>query len=159
MFFQAKRQTLQFVGLSRGGYGNPFDITTASKRPLAEDVTDSVVTALQKARNSAIAVPAIPKSSVEDARAFLLKAEADRFALLTFRQWKSDAWFSIGLDYEMNLEILSKDGSELARTSISGHDNLGTAVVPKDVRVAAETAIRDKLEIIFNEPAIKSALE
>ena len=34
-----------FVGLQRGGYGNPFNVTTASTHPLAQDMTDAIVEA------------------------------------------------------------------------------------------------------------------
>ncbi len=35
-----------FVGLQRGGFGNPFDVKTKSGRGLAEDLTDVLVRAL-----------------------------------------------------------------------------------------------------------------
>ncbi len=38
-----------FVGLQRGGYGNPFDVTTASGRPMAEDMA---LSSRQMARSS-----------------------------------------------------------------------------------------------------------
>ena len=43
-------KTPDFVGLSRGGWGNPFDVVTASGKPLAADMTTAVVNGL-KARN------------------------------------------------------------------------------------------------------------
>ena len=36
----------QFVGLQRGGYGNPFDVRTSDDRPLAEDMTTAIVAAM-----------------------------------------------------------------------------------------------------------------
>ncbi len=35
-----------FVGLQRGGFGNPFDITTASGNALAQDVTETICRSL-----------------------------------------------------------------------------------------------------------------
>ena len=43
-------KTPNFVGLSRGGWGNPFDVVTVSGRPLATDMTTAVANGL-KARN------------------------------------------------------------------------------------------------------------
>jgi len=33
--------------LSRGGFGNPFDVTTQSGRPLASDLSGSIVASLK----------------------------------------------------------------------------------------------------------------
>jgi hypothetical protein len=38
-----------FVGLQRGGFGNPFDVTTASGKALASDIADDVTAAPQEA--------------------------------------------------------------------------------------------------------------
>jgi hypothetical protein len=42
-------KTANFSGLMRGGFGNPFDVTTDSGRALAEDLTISIVRALNAA--------------------------------------------------------------------------------------------------------------
>lgn len=72
-----------FVGLLRGGFGNPFDVTTDSDRPLAEDMTISIVESLKKDNIRAIAVPVSASTDEAAARSLLLNAKADRFALLT----------------------------------------------------------------------------
>src|SRR5262245_44940355 len=38
----------EFVGVSRGGYGNPFDVTTENGRPLAEAMTQAVANTLSQ---------------------------------------------------------------------------------------------------------------
>ncbi|WP_282611331.1 hypothetical protein [Pelagibius sp. Alg239-R121] len=128
-------------------------------RSLSEDLTKSIVAALEKSGNSAAEVPAAPKSSIADARKFLLMADADRFALLTLQEWKSETYVNTGLSFDLTLEVMSKDDTELGRTTLHGKDNLGSAALPKDVRIASETAIRLKLETLFNEPSLKAALE
>ena len=35
-----------FVGLQRGGYGNPFDVTTLTGRPMTEDMAEAMVKGL-----------------------------------------------------------------------------------------------------------------
>src|SRR5688500_11517687 len=47
-----------FVGLSRGGFGNSFDVTTVSERPLAADVADRVARALTVAGYQATVIQA-----------------------------------------------------------------------------------------------------
>ena len=38
----------QFVGLQRGGFGNPFDVRTADDKPLADAMTTALVNTLNK---------------------------------------------------------------------------------------------------------------
>src|SRR5262249_14134335 len=38
----------QFVGLQRGGFGNPFDVRTADDKPLADSMTTALVNTLAK---------------------------------------------------------------------------------------------------------------
>src|SRR5262245_13381494 len=38
----------QFVGLQRGGFGNPFDVRTAQDRPLADDMTQALASSLKR---------------------------------------------------------------------------------------------------------------
>ena len=40
--------TPQFVGLQRGGYGNPFGVHTSSGNPLAQDMANAIVSALSE---------------------------------------------------------------------------------------------------------------
>jgi hypothetical protein len=37
-----------FVGLSRGGYGNPFDVTTASGKALADEFAGAIANGLRR---------------------------------------------------------------------------------------------------------------
>jgi hypothetical protein len=38
----------QFVGLQRGGYGNPFDVRTAEDRPLSDGMTQALANSLKQ---------------------------------------------------------------------------------------------------------------
>src|SRR3546814_13503229 len=59
-----------FSGLMRGGFGNPFDVTTDSGQPLAADFTAFIVAALQRARIPAVSVPLTPNpAETKDRRA------------------------------------------------------------------------------------------
>lgn len=152
-------KTPSFVGLQRGGYGNPFDVNTDSGRGLAEDMSSSIVSSLTAAGVQAVGIPVPPKSSEAQARQLLMGVEADRCTLLTIREWKADTYFNTGLDFDVTLMVLSPEGAELAKTTLQGHDNLGSSMVPSDARVYAETAVRSKLEQMFGDPEVKSVLE
>jgi hypothetical protein len=148
-----------FSGLFRGGFGNPFDVTTDSGRPLASDLTDSIVSALKRKGIEAMAVTISPKAGDSEARALLLASGADRCTLLTIREWKSDTYFNTGLTYDVTLEVLATDGTVMASKELQGHDNLGASGVPGDARIHVEKAVKGKLEEIFGSPEIKAALQ
>ncbi|MGD1879213.1 MAG: hypothetical protein ACFB13_17130 [Kiloniellaceae bacterium] len=148
-----------FVGLQRGGYGNPFDVMTDSGHGLAEDLTTSIVSSLAAAGVQAVGVPVPQKSTEAEARQLLAAVSADRCTLLMVREWRADTYFNTGLDYDITLAVLTPEGVELAKTTLQGHDNLGSSMVPADARVYAETAVRSKLEAIFGDPEIKGALK
>src|SRR2546428_256286 len=57
----------QFVGLQRGGYGNPFDVRTEGDRPLADAMTTALVNTL--AKKGFRAQPAVVAHSVTPAEA------------------------------------------------------------------------------------------
>jgi hypothetical protein len=44
-----------FVGLSRGGFGNPFDVTTVSGGPLADDIAAAIATSI-RAKGATVAI-------------------------------------------------------------------------------------------------------
>ncbi len=148
-----------FVGLMRGGFGNPFDVTTSSDRPLAQDMTISIVDSMKKKDVNAVGV-VVPHSTDEaTARRKLLAADADRYVFLVLQEWKSDTYISTALLYNVSLEVLGSSGAQLADTTLRGKDNLGAGLVPADARTAVETAVRLKLEAAFNDPEIVAALK
>ncbi len=147
-----------FVGLQRGGFGNPFDINTSSGRPMAEDMTTSIVKALTTSGVRAIAVTTPSSGGETGARMLLLKAKAERFLLFLVREWKADTYLNTALIYDVTLSVLQSDGSELAKRSLQGRDSLGASLVPADARVNTENAFRNKLEEAINDAAVAAAL-
>ncbi len=148
-----------FVGLMRGGFGNPFDVTTSSDRPLAQDMTISIVDSLKKKDVDAVVVVIPPSASETTARRKLLAVDANRYVLLVLQEWKSDTYITTALIFNVSLEVLGPGGAQLADTTLRGKDNLGAGLVPADARIAVETAVRQKLEAAFNDPEIVAALK
>ena len=151
-------KTPDFVGLQRGGFGNPFDVTTRSGKPLAEDMATSIVKALNQANVRAFSVAVASGSGVSAAREQLLKADAERFALLLIREWKTNTYVNTELFNDITLQVLRDDGSQIAEKTLQGRETLGATFVPADARVHAEKAFKARLESVFNDPEIAGAL-
>ncbi len=147
-----------FVGLQRGGYGIPFNVSTRSGRPLSKDMTISIVDAMKKSKVDAFGVNAPDEPTRALARQLLLKENADRLVLFQLREWKADTFINTALIYDVTLEVLRGDGTSLTKKDLAGRDNLGAALVPADARVNTERAFKGKLEQLLNDPEVAAAL-
>ncbi len=150
------RKPESFVGLSRGGYGNPFDVTTRSGAPLAADMTTALATAIGAAGREARAVPVPAKGGVEGAKAALAGAGAERLLLFRLVEWKTDTMARTGLDYILTLDVMDRGGTVLATERIYGKEVSGSAIgsAEKDAR----RWFGEKFQRLLSAPAIAAAL-
>jgi hypothetical protein len=79
----------QFVGLSRGGYGNPFDIRTADDAPLADGITQALTNSVRARGFRPVAVIVAASMSPAQVQERLAQAGGDRALLLN--AWDSPA--------------------------------------------------------------------
>jgi len=114
-----------YVGMQRGGYGNPFDVRTLSKQPLAlemaKEITDSFTHAGIKAEAVALS-PDLPREAVLSK---LKSSKADKSLLVTLREWQSDTYSGTEVQYDVDMEALGKDGKDLAMKTSKGVEQLG----------------------------------
>ena len=99
-----------FVGLSRGGFGNPFDINTRSGNPLATDMGKAITNAFKQSGVKAEQVVLDKKLSQKQAQDRLLAAKADRSVLLELVGWKSDTYQHVALIYDLRLRVFDQGG-------------------------------------------------
>jgi hypothetical protein len=151
----------QFVGLSRGGYGNPFDVTTEDGRSLAEDMTQAIVNSLNQKGYHSVPVVVTAADGAAVAREKLVQVDAERAVLLTLREWKSDTYVSTTITYDVTLTVLSRAGEVIGESRLQGEDNLGKDVInpPALAKKVTPAAFKAKLEQLFSEPTIVAALQ
>lgn len=156
----SKEKAPEFVGVQRGGFGNPFDVTTESGRPLAEDFGATIARSLQGRgfKSTAVALP--PSNAMPDVRALAAQARAERVALVYIHEWKSDTYQNTALLYELVLRVFDANGSELASNHITGRDNLGGSAwnPPEHAKSAVPQAYRQKLTELFGADSVKKSL-
>ena len=148
----------QFVGLQRGGFGNPFDVRTADDKPLADAMTTAVVNTLAKKGFRAQPVVVSHSLTAADARQQAVRAGADRALVLTLQEWKSDTAMRVGLTYDMTMTVLDRTGAVLAEKRLQGQDNLGAASLPSQVGEIVAAAFKTKLEQMLDDPGVAGAL-
>ena len=150
-----------FVGLQRGGFGNPFDVGTLSGNPLARDFLGVMAASLKRSGASVIPVELAPKQKDAEVKKALLGTGADKGVLLVLREWKSDTMMNTALHYDVLLTILSASGGVLASKTLTGNDDLGGSAFnpPEHARGAVPVAFRKKMEALFTDPAVRKALQ
>jgi len=150
----------QFVGLTRGGYNNPFDVKTTSGQPLADDMSQALERSLDAKGFDAAAVLVVPGEDEGGVVAKAGAAGAERVLVLTLREWKSDTMLATWLRYDVSLRVLDPKGALLGEASLVESQELGGS--PYDPPANAERAIprafRRALEALLEEPAIAAAL-
>jgi len=148
-----------FVGVSRGGFGNPFDVTTASGQPLAEDFTKAIQRSLAS-KNVAVTTVRLAPDLTEAEAIKRLTLMGQKSILVTINEWKSDTYISTRLLYDVTVRVLDGAGKILGESHIAGTDNLGSSVVnpPEQARNAVPGAFRRKIEDLFSAPGVANNL-
>lgn len=154
------KKSPNFVGLSRGGYGNPFGVTTASGRNLADDMTDAISNSLLK--RGYVAIPVIVSYELDHGEVLskLKETAAKRLILLTLNEWKSDTYTNTALIYDVQLQVFDQSGKKLAGKHIQGRDDLKGSLIspPNHAKKVIPIAFREKLEELLNDPEIAKHL-
>ena len=146
-----------FVGLSRGGYGNPFDVATRSGASMASDMATSITNALQARGIKTEAVAVHPADGPEGARQVLVRTGSDRLRLFTLNEWKTDTMVRTGLNFNVTLDVLDRTGTALARSQISGKEVSGSSIVSAEKDAKAWFAA--KVAELLRDDAVAKALE
>ena len=150
-----------FVGLQRGGYGNPFKVTTESGHALAQDVTDSITASLRARGFHAVPVATRHQEDLAAVGRRLIDARAARALLLVLNEWKADSMQNTALIYAVTLRVLDMDGRVLAEKNLIGRDNLGGSFwnPPAHAKTAIPAAFKAKLEALLNSPDVLAAFD
>lgn len=149
-----------FTGSSRGGWGNPFNVTTASGQALADDMTNTIRSSLDARGYDAVAVALSYSDDSAAVMKRLLEAGPKRALLLTLREWKSDTYTNTSLIYDIGLQVMDETGKVVAQSSIKGRDKLGGSFgnPPAFAKKAVPEAFRQKLEKLLNTPEVAGKL-
>lgn len=149
--------TPDYLGMTRGTYGNPFLVKTASKQPLALEVAQILASSF----GSKSAGPAIWVPNSDMAFSRLKNSSASRISLIRILTWESDTLIRTSLDYSLSLEIYDRSGQLLASASETKSQTLGgNAAFP--VMHARQSVLRELsliLDRLVNENQIQSAIQ
>ncbi|MGH7332711.1 MAG: hypothetical protein ACREKS_08195 [Candidatus Rokuibacteriota bacterium] len=147
------REDPTYVGRQRSLY-HIASVTTASGRPLGDDLTSVLATSLTAKGFQAIPVVVSHSESPEAVAQKMALMRADRGVVLTVAEWRTDTRtdvnFKTQLFYELDLMVLDSSGKVLAQRRLAGHED--------EMSGAARDAFRQKLELLINYPEVTQAL-
>lgn len=149
-----------FVGLQRGGYGNPWDVHTKSGTPLAEEMSSAISRGVSQAGMSVKLISVSYSESPAAVRNRIVALGNNRALLVTITQWKADTYVNVKLLYDLRAEVLDSKGMVLATNEVKGVDNLGGNFInpPAHAISACPEAFGRKIEELVGTPTILDAL-
>ena len=148
-----------YVGMQRGGFGNPFNVTTHSGLPFADAVSQSICQSLKQkgfdAKSVLIKLGTPEKAALKQ----LLAKQAERSIFLNIIQWESDTYSNIGLTYDLALTVFDEDGSAVARSTAKDTTTIpgSFANPPAAARKKIPAAFKDMIEGLLNDPQVKKS--
>jgi hypothetical protein len=86
----SKEKDPSYVGVMRGGYGNPFSMWTESGAPLSDDMLTTITDSLRARGFSAVPLKTSTADSPNSVMARFNAAGADRLILMRVKEWQSD---------------------------------------------------------------------
>ena len=146
-------KTPDFIGLQRGGYGNPFDVSTVSGAPMTVDMTAALVTALQ-----ARGYQAVPMSLSPGQEPDRLPDGADRVLFLKVREWKSDVFGQVTMHWDLEAQVLDAGLRPLASNAIKEVRGTGTRGLESDNEAIAVNAFSVRVGDLLNTDQMLAAL-
>lgn len=146
----------KFVGLMRGGFGNPFDVNTETGGPLAIEMRDAIAKGLRAKGLTVLPVVVNPSDGAAGVKSKLAASGAPRLLLVTLDEWKSDTMMNTALIYNVSLAVLDAKGETLAINRSVGRDNLGSLGLSPGPGITAGFVRR--FEALFDDPKIAAAM-
>ena len=145
-----------FVGLQRGGYGNPFDVTTSTGKPMTEDMSAAIEQGLMDVGYRVVNVQGKPENAY--LRNTAVKEGATRIVALKVYDWKSDIYMAITLHCDLRLIVFDTNGELLAESTMKFVQEVGGGITPaKNSQVMAEEFAK-RIGYLFNKNEVRSAL-
>lgn len=147
-----------FVGLQRGGFGNPFDVSTQSGRALVEDMNESLSKSLAARGFSVVSLDATITGMQSVTRA----AEKNgllRVVVLDVKEWKSDAMMQLTMHHDLVLGVYDAKGNRLAEARSARTGQIGSASFQNANAAAARGEFERVVGGLFEDAAVKEALQ
>lgn len=151
-----------YVGIIRGGFGNPFNRYTEDDKPLADDFSDSIDRSLTAKGYQVTVIDTNPANNPNHALESLEHSGDTRLVLLELRDWQSDTMINPTVNCDVTLHIYDSSGRELASVKdVKNYDMHGGSIFNTPGR-SSDTVYQfyeHKIIEWFSDPKIEAALQ
>jgi hypothetical protein len=150
-----------YIGQYKLRFGDPYDALTESGKAMSSEFTQRMANILSS--NNQIYKPVFLSSKIDRNAAIselLSQGGAERYILLTLKEWRSKTFVDTELSYDIQVEVFNGQGEILARRKSSGHDTFGGSFASGPVtnaKAALKSAFESKMRLM-SDPQVKLAL-
>ena len=151
-----------FCGNMRSGVGIPFDISTKSDQPLADDFMGIMKHALEKNGNQINIIPTRANLNKDYVHSRLLAENLPRIMYIEILEWKIDTYVKADLYCYINITVMNQNGEIMGEATVKANREPygGSFWNPKKAaRQGALKAVKLKLEALLNDSVILKYLQ
>jgi len=154
-------KTPDFVGVLKGGFGNPFDVKNFGGKAFSDTFSDVVSKSLKAKGFTPSTVVVTPQDTPDQVRQKMLANPADRNIFIDVEEWKSESMTRTAMNYKLTLTVMDNQGNVVAKSAIEGRDVLGgSAFNPAGVaKKKVPVAFKEHIERLLNDDAVVAALK
>lgn len=150
-----------YVGMVRGGYGNPFNATTLSNLSFADAVSKSICKALNQKGFKATSVSVKFDKTEQQAVNSLLQTKMNKNILVVIREWESDSFYNLNIGYDFLLKVFNRDGTVLATSEAKDAIQISCSIMTGCLGIDEKevpAAFQKAMETLLNAPTVMRAL-
>lgn len=145
-YVRAGDNTPQWVGMFRGGFGNPWGVHTTSGAPLADDVALAVAAALKA-------------KGVDTVVGGERLGNAQRKVTVVLRDWRSDTMYNTLIRYDLTVEVTDAAGTRMAANALKGERTFSSFNnLPSTTGNEVLAVFKEVMAQLLDAPEIRNAL-
>jgi len=153
----AKKKDGNFVGVYRGGFGNPFDVTTKSTNNLSDDIEHIIARTMNQDDGHVVPFVIGVITSNEELRQTIKNSNATKTLVVVINEWKSDSTNSFfhrvtNFDFDLVAVVYGAKTEQLAMKVVKGTEQIAGGAMGgfSYVEDAAPNVLRAKLEELLS---------
>jgi hypothetical protein len=157
-YIVAGEEPASFVGEQRGGFGNPFNVLTTDGRPFAQHVAETVKRDLEAAGFKVLASDRLAEGEIGG---FLAEQGANRAVAVVMREFNSNTYNNVDIEWDFVATVYDADGKELHRSTEIGKTTLTGSLwnPPKAAKEQVPPFFYDLIhKLVAGDPEVVRAL-
>lgn len=157
-----KTSPVTYIGMVRGGFGNPFNATTNNGLPFSDNISKSICLSLADKGYNVKQVILTPELTEEESIKRIIAQGQDKNIIVLIKKWESDVFMNFNVSYELLLKVISSKGEIIAEAKNKEEINASGSIFKEPIGLSKSEVPRiykKSLEELLNNPRIINALK